>query len=281
MAIPKLISYSLPTKKELPSNKVYWTIDTHRSVMLIHDMQKYFCNFFDTNNYKLQKFIDNIILLRKFCRIYNIPIIYTIQPYQDKKKRALLSDMWGKGLNNIPEETNIIDQLTPNIEDQIIIKNRYSAFYLTKLESYLKQINRDQLIITGIYAHIGCLITCIESFMRNIETFMIADAMADFGIAEHIMALNYAANCSGKILMTSEVILLPVNKQNLRDIIEELLLDHNNYIIQDDENLIDYGLNSIQIMELSSKWNTIKKNINFIKLAQNPTINAWWDLLSK
>ena len=79
--------------------------------------------------------------------------------------------------------------------------DRYSAFKKTNLLEILNEQGRDQLIICGIYAHIGCLLTACEAFMDGIEPFFVADAVADFSLEHHKQALEYASNrlCSNDI----------------------------------------------------------------------------------
>jgi bifunctional isochorismate lyase/aryl carrier protein len=65
---------------------------------------------------------------------------------------------------------------------------------------------RDQLVVCGIYAHIGCTLTAAEAFQRDIEPFFAADAVADFSREKHMMALNYvAATCA--VPMTTDQLL--------------------------------------------------------------------------
>ncbi len=70
--------------------------------------------------------------------------------------------------------------------------------------------------------------------MRNIQPFMVADALADFGREEHMMALTYTAGCSGKVVMTADMMPLPLSNDDLRVLI--LLL------LEDDENLTRLGV---------------------------------------
>ncbi|ORM98687.1 isochorismatase family protein, partial [Pantoea septica] len=226
MAIPKLTSYSLPAAAELPANKVKWTLDPQRAALLIHDMQAYFLNFWGENSPLVNQVVENIARLRAWCKSQGIPVFYTAQPNQQSDEdRALLNDMWGPGLNKHPEQQKIVDALAPDADDQVLTKWRYSAFVRSPLESILQEMGRDQLIITGVYAHIGCLTTATDAFMRNIQPFMVADALADFSREEHMMALTYTAGRSGKVVMTADLMPLPLSKDDLRALVLPLLED--------------------------------------------------------
>jgi len=281
MAIPKLESYALPAVSELPANKVSWTVEPQRAALLIHDMQKYFLNFWGEDSPLIQQVVENIAALRRYCKSVGIPVFYTAQPNnQSDEDRALLNDMWGPGLNKHPDQQAVVDALAPEADDQVLVKWRYSAFHRSPLQDILQETGRDQLIICGVYAHIGCLTTAIDAFMRNIQPFMVADGLADFSRDEHLMALRYTAGRCGRVVTTAE--LLPqgiASKADLRALILPLL-DEESDDMADDESLIDYGLDSVRIMALATRWRKIHADIDFVSLAKTPTINGWWTLLS-
>ncbi|PHP94211.1 isochorismatase [Pantoea agglomerans] len=280
MAIPQLTSYPLPAATELPNNKVKWTLEPGRAALLIHDMQRYFLNFWGDNSPLVEQVVDNIARLRRYCKAQGIPVFYTAQPNaQSDEDRALLNDMWGPGLNKHPDQQKIVDALAPDEDDQVLTKWRYSAFHRSPLESILQEMGRDQLIITGVYAHIGCLTTATDAFMRNIQPFMVADALADFSREEHMMALTYTAGRSGKVVMTADLMPVPLSKDDLRALILPLLEDDD--VPEDDENLIDYGLDSVRVMALAARWRQVHRDIDFVSLAKNPSIDGWWALLAR
>lgn len=281
MAIPVLNDYALPAPGELPPNKVNWVFEPQRAALLIHDMQQYFLNFWGQESRLIKQVVDNIVALRHSCKQQGIPVFYTAQPArQSDEQRALLNDLWGPGLSQCPEQQAIISALTPDEEDRVLVKWRYSAFHRSPLQEILQQSGRDQLIICGVYAHIGCLTTAIDAFMRDIKPFMVADGLADFSRDDHLMALRYTAGRCGQVVTAAELSPAIVTIDALRQLIIPLL-DEESEDIGNDENLIDYGLDSVRIMELATRWRKIDENIDFIALAKSPTINSWWALLSQ
>jgi len=280
MAIPGLNAYTLPVAADIPDNKVQWDFEPTRAALLIHDMQDYFINFWGEACPMMAQVIANIAALRRYCKQQGIPVYYTAQPQnQSPEDRALLNDMWGPGLNNYPEQQKVVAQLTPDHDDTVLVKWRYSAFHRSPLEKALKASGRDQLLICGVYAHIGCMITATDAFMRDIQPFMVADALADFSREEHLMALKYVAGRAGRVVMTADLLPTPQSKAQLRTLILPLLDETDEP--EDDENLIDYGLDSVRMMALASRWRQVHPDIDFVMLAKKPTIDAWWALLSR
>lgn len=280
MAIPGLNAYTLPVAADIPDNKVQWDFEPTRAALLIHDMQDYFINFWGEACPMMAQVIANIAALRRYCKQQGIPVYYTAQPQnQSPEDRALLNDMWGPGLNNYPEQQKVVAQLTPDHDDTVLVKWRYSAFHRSPLEQALKESGRDQLLICGVYAHIGCMITATDAFMRDIQPFMVADALADFSREEHLMALKYVAGRAGRVVMTADLLPTPQSKAQLRELILPLLDETDEP--EDDENLIDYGLDSVRMMALASRWRQVHPDIDFVMLAKKPTIDTWWALLSR
>ncbi len=280
MAIPKLQGYALPAAADIPDNKVSWPFEPERAALLIHDMQDYFVSFWGDNCPMMQQVVANIAALRAFCKQHNIPVYYTAQPKeQSDEDRALLNDMWGPGLTRSPEQQKIVAGLAPDEADTVLVKWRYSAFHRSPLEQMLKETGRNQLIITGVYSHIGCMTTATDAFMRDIKPFMVADALADFSRDDHLMSLKYVAGRSGRVVLTQELLPVPGSKAALRALVLPLLDESDEPL--DDENLIDYGLDSVRMMALAARWRKVHGDIDFVMLAKNPTIDAWWALLSR
>ncbi len=211
MALPKIAPYSY--REQEHQNRVNWRVDPARAALLVHDMQRYFVRAFELErdgqplpDAQINIAIANIRRLLDAAHAANIPVYYTAQPpRQHPADRRLLTDFWGDGLQD-DENAQILDELAPTEADTVLTKWRYSAFVRSPLEEQLKDLGRDQLIIGGIYAHIGCLTTALEAFMRDIQPFMVADALADFTAEEHRMACEYASGRCARVLNTAEVL---------------------------------------------------------------------------
>lgn len=207
MALPRITPYALPTTAELPAPRGPWRPQRDRIALLVHDMQRYFLAAFDADAAPLQPAVANIARLLAHCRAHGIPVFYTAQHGdQDRRDRGLQADLWGPGMRRSDEHEPIIDALAPQAGEHVLVKHRYSAFQRSNLETLMRVRGRDQLLVTGVYAHIGCTATVAEAFQRDIEAFIAADAVADFSRADHDQALHWIARTSG-VPMTTEQLL--------------------------------------------------------------------------
>ncbi|WP_422374727.1 isochorismatase family protein [Roseibium sp.] len=281
MTIPTIADYAMP--RELPVNKTSWKPDAARAVLLIHDMQNYFLRFYGEDGELRRKLIQNLERVRAWAYDNKVPVIYTAQPHdQAPEDRALLNDMWGPGLTVAdPVLQQVVRELVPGEDDIVLTKWRYSAFQRSDLKERMAAMGRDQLIVGGIYAHIGCLMTVADAFMNDIQAFLIADAVADFSEAEHRMALTYVATRCGAVTDTASLTGTAPADVATRDWLQarvlELIEDEDE--LDPEENLIFYGLDSIQVMKLASELKERGVVVGFDELAKVPTLNGWWSLI--
>ncbi|WP_197319894.1 isochorismatase family protein [Saccharomonospora sp. NB11] len=208
VSLPKIQPYPLPEAAELPSGRVDWQVDPSRAALLVHDMQRYFLAPYAGS--PIPEVVANVAALADACRERGVPVFYTAQPgRQDPADRGLLTQFWGDGIGAVidtdPTAADIVDDLAPGPDDTVLEKWRYSAFQRSALAELLAASGRDQLVVTGVYAHIGCQTTAVEAFMRDVQPFLVADAVADFSRAHHDQACDYVASRCGVVTTTADV----------------------------------------------------------------------------
>ncbi|WP_406397607.1 isochorismatase family protein [Streptomyces sp. NBC_00879] len=194
MALPAIAPYAMPGVAGLPENRVDWTVDPARAVLLVHDLQNHFLSAFEADASPVTELLANTALLTKQARSRGIPVVYSAQPGgQSPEQRGLQQDFWGPGLPADPHAEAIAAAVAPEDGDTVLTKWKYSAFVRSDLAALMELQGRDQLVITGVYAHIGVIMTACDAWMRDIQAFVVADAVADFGEDEHRSALRWAA----------------------------------------------------------------------------------------
>ncbi|AUG78401.1 isochorismatase [Kitasatospora sp. MMS16-BH015] len=207
MGIPAIQPYPMPAEGDLPENTAKWTVDPKRAVLLIHDMQKYFLQPFAAGESPVTDLVRNTTLIREKAAALGVPVTYTAQPGgMTEVERGLLKDFWGPGMKPSPEHKQVVSPLEPREGDLVLTKWRYSAFHRTELLEFMREQGRDQLIVCGVYAHVGVLMTTCDAFTYDIQPFLVADAVADFSLDYHRSALKYAAERCAMTVTTKTVL---------------------------------------------------------------------------
>lgn len=202
--IAPIAPYPLPTADELPRNTARWVPDPARAVLLVHDMQRYFLAPFPPP--VRDPLLRNCVELRDRSAALDVPVYYSAQPGgMTEQQRGLLKDFWGPGMRVDPTDRQIVDELEPRASDRVLTKWRYSAFFNSDLLAQMRATGRDQLVLCGVYAHVGVLMTAVEAFTNDIQTFLVADGVGDFTAEQHRMALEYAAGRCSVVTTTEEV----------------------------------------------------------------------------
>ncbi|RAJ45585.1 bifunctional isochorismate lyase/aryl carrier protein [Kitasatospora sp. SolWspMP-SS2h] len=205
MALPAIAPYELPA--ELPPSRVPWRVDPARAAVLVHDLQHYFLGAFPAAGPPLEPVLAHTARILAAARAAGLPVFYSHQRGgQTPKQRGLQLDFWGPGLPADEHAQAMPAAVTPEPGDRLVLKWKYSAFVRTDLAEQLAELGRDQLVIVGVYAHIGVQMTAADAWQRDLQAFVVADAVADFSAEQHREALRWTAGKCAVVLDTARLL---------------------------------------------------------------------------
>jgi ureidoacrylate peracid hydrolase len=84
----------------------------------------------------------------------------------------------------------ILDELAPHPGDFVVDKNRPSTFYGTPLDSYLKGLDVDSVVVCGVTTNCSVESTVRDAAQRDFRTFVLADAVAEWDADRQAGALK-------------------------------------------------------------------------------------------
>jgi ureidoacrylate peracid hydrolase len=104
------------------------------------------------------------------------PVLYTRHVHHPGLIDAGIMAGWWQGmcLEGSPE-SEVHPLLAPASGEKVIFKHRYSAFYNTDLETILRCMKVEDLVITGIMTNMCCESTARDAYFRDYRVFFLAD----------------------------------------------------------------------------------------------------------
>jgi len=170
-------------------------IDKEKIALIVIDVQNFTCSPRPERSFgkerdmeELKHIIKNINILADRCRKESIPVIWVRHNFtvtDEVNDSGLYGRFVGgtppKSMCNLSEGTELYKDLNVDEEkDHFVFKKRYSAFipWPSKLDGLLKELGRNQLIITGFASNV-----CVESTIRDAmqldyEVILVSDATA-------------------------------------------------------------------------------------------------------
>ncbi|MFY9558691.1 MAG: cysteine hydrolase [Terriglobales bacterium] len=94
----------------------------------------------------------------------------TVRAPNGTESRILIRDTWN---------TEIIPDLTPQADDIILYKHRFSGFYQTELDAILKKLDVTRLLITGCTTSVCVESTVRDAMFRDYRCLLLRDCMAE------------------------------------------------------------------------------------------------------
>lgn len=135
-----------------------------------------------------REMIPRLNRLIESCRDNGIPIIYTRHVLHENGSNAgLLKEFFPqveKQEVHQPDShgVKVYSEIAPEKEDHVITKHRYSAFHETELESLLKEMDIEKLIISGVLTNLCCETTARDAMMRDYKVIFLEDCTGTFSL---------------------------------------------------------------------------------------------------
>lgn len=172
--------------------------NTHRmvlnggaSALLVIDMQKFFLDpASDTYACGGPAALGAVKRLVSAFRAAGRPVIFTQHVHHPDGADLGIMDGWWKGrCIQGSESSGIHPDLEPLPGERVIVKHRYSAFYNTDLETVLRGLKIEDLVVSGVMTNLCCESTARDAYFRDYRVFVPADGTGTISEDMHLASL--------------------------------------------------------------------------------------------
>ena len=167
------------------------TMNASNSALLVIDMQKFFLDpqspSFTVGGLAILPPLQTLI---KAFRDADRPVIYTRHVHHPDHIDSGILGWWWEGMciEGSPE-SEIHEDIAPRQAEKVILKHRYSAFYNTDLETILRCLKIEDLVIAGIMTNMCCESTARDAYFRDYRVFFLADGTGSVTEEMHVASL--------------------------------------------------------------------------------------------
>ncbi|BDH60278.1 peroxyureidoacrylate/ureidoacrylate amidohydrolase RutB [Lysinibacillus sp. PLM2] len=191
-------------------------VSPESTALIVVDVQNDFCSR-DGNLGKqgadlsmVDEMVPNLIELIANAKMNKVPVIY-IQTFHEA---ATDSITWKSRGVSSGAEPNICRpgtcgaefyEVAPQDDDIIVNKHRYSAFLNTRLDTVLRTLKVETLIMTGVATNVCVESTARDGFMRDYNIVFLEDCTASYSREAHEMTLKNISGFFGEVANSKEL----------------------------------------------------------------------------
>ena len=164
-------------------------LEKEKSALLVIDMQDEFVKpgWASTWIPEATRQVPRIKKMIEKCRENSIPVIYTVfsntHSYFDRPRFGNEMPIQYQNLGSNPEwfrNGDIWEELKPQKDEIVIHKPSYGAFYDTPLETILKHMGKDTIIISGTLTNCCCGTTARQGYERGYKVIFGSDITSTY-----------------------------------------------------------------------------------------------------
>jgi len=191
-----------------PYNTHKMELNVENSALLVIDMQRF---FLDPKSHTFTEgglaIIPRLQQLITAFREAERPVIYTAHVHHPDRIDVGIMGWWWEGMCvERTEEAKVHAALSPLPEEKVIYKHRYSAFYNTDLETILRCLKVEDLVLTGIMTNLCCESTARDAYFRDYRLFFLLDATGSINEDLHLASLKNLALGFAYVTETEEIL---------------------------------------------------------------------------
>jgi len=154
---------------------------------------------------RAERIIPNLKRLIEAAREKGVPVIYANDAHYPEDFEVVRR--WGKHAIKGTPGAEVIPELKPAEKDYIIEKRTYSGFFETGLDSLLRSLGVETVILCGLHTHICVRHTAADAFFRGYKIVVAKDGVESFTEKDHVEGLNYLRDVYGAELKSVDEII--------------------------------------------------------------------------
>ncbi|MFD0000951.1 isochorismatase family protein [Streptomyces sp. NPDC127178] len=205
MTPASIFPYVMPTPAMLPEDTTGWTLDPGRVALVVLNLQRRFVRVLDQEGAPVAQLLANTARLVRSAHAAGVPVIHSV-PAGERGPALYVRRPAGTDGPADRDGEAFAEQVEPRTGDAVLTARKHSAFARTRLDSRLRDLKRDQVVITGLFARVGVLMTAADAWVQDLEPFVVADAVADASAGSHEFALEWVADTCGVVTSTDRVV---------------------------------------------------------------------------